>query len=72
MTDVISTATPLGDGIAAAQVGQLTLDLYNAKSNADRAKIAAAITSNLAGMKWKAPILALSEETQASTWLLKH
>lgn len=59
MTDVISTATPLGDGIAAAQVGQLTLDLYNANSNADRAKIAAAIASNLAGMKWKDPILGI-------------
>ncbi len=57
MTDVVATATPLGNGMAAAEVGKLTIDLYNANSNADRAQIAANITSNLAGMKWKDPIL---------------
>ncbi len=59
MTDVISTATPLGDGMAVAQVGQLTLDLYNSESNADRADIVTKIISNVAGLKWKDPILGI-------------
>ena len=59
MTDVIGTATPLGTGMDAAQVGQLTIDMYNSDSSADRVRIGSEIASNLAGMKWKDPILGI-------------